>query len=249
MTGATVAARLARSVAVVASAGTITALLVSAGSDLRAAPVSIETVLAAGFAYAGAAISAYLALATAVSAVETAATRREPRSARALPAAARRFLAGGLGVALALGTTVPATATDAVSPGWAPTTASESPVASPVASASPVIPRVALAPAPPDVSTRARPETPPALAPPAATWTPPTDTPAPEPPARASVHVVRPGDSLWRIAANHLGRGTFDAAIARAWPIIYQANRDVIGDDPGFIRPGQRLLIPAEVNP
>jgi nucleoid-associated protein YgaU len=60
---------------------------------------------------------------------------------------------------------------------------------------------------------------------------------------------VRPGDSLWRIAANHLGRGTFDAAIARAWPIIYQANRDVIGDDPGFIRPGQRLLIPAEVNP
>ncbi|NEA91149.1 LysM peptidoglycan-binding domain-containing protein, partial [Actinospica acidiphila] len=42
---------------------------------------------------------------------------------------------------------------------------------------------------------------------------------------------VRPGDTLSGIAARH---GT-------DWQRLYAANRDVIGDDPDVIVPGQRL--------
>ncbi|MGN7142402.1 LysM peptidoglycan-binding domain-containing protein, partial [Streptomyces pseudogriseolus] len=46
-------------------------------------------------------------------------------------------------------------------------------------------------------------------------------------------HVVRPGDTLSGIAARY---GT-------DWRRLYAANRDVIGDDPDVIVPGQRLDI------
>ena len=58
---------------------------------------------------------------------------------------------------------------------------------------------------------------------------------------------VRPGDSLWRIAARSLspaGAAPSDAAIAAAWPQWYAANRALIGADPGLIHPGQRLTPP-----
>lgn len=51
--------------------------------------------------------------------------------------------------------------------------------------------------------------------------------------------VVRPGDSLWGLAATHLddpGR----------WPEIYALNRDLIGPDPGLIHPATRLRLPAD---
>jgi nucleoid-associated protein YgaU len=55
--------------------------------------------------------------------------------------------------------------------------------------------------------------------------------------ARADrVHVVRPGESLWRIAATATG----DPAL---WPLLYRANRDQI-KDPSLLYPGQRLTIP-----
>jgi nucleoid-associated protein YgaU len=55
--------------------------------------------------------------------------------------------------------------------------------------------------------------------------------------ARADpVHVVRPGESLWRIAASVTG----DPAL---WPLLYRANRDQI-KDPSLLYPGQRLSIP-----
>ena len=55
--------------------------------------------------------------------------------------------------------------------------------------------------------------------------------------ARADrVHVVRPGESLWRIAAMVTG----DPAL---WPLLYRANRDQI-KDPSLLHPGQRLTIP-----
>ncbi|MEP7019886.1 MAG: LysM peptidoglycan-binding domain-containing protein [Pseudonocardiales bacterium] len=57
--------------------------------------------------------------------------------------------------------------------------------------------------------------------------------------------VVRPGDSLWAIAALHLGRGAAPARIAAAWPRWYSANRAVIGADADLIRPGQQLRPPA----
>ncbi len=55
--------------------------------------------------------------------------------------------------------------------------------------------------------------------------------------ARADrVHVVRPGESLWRIAAMATG----DPML---WPVLYRANRDQI-KDPSLLYPGQRLTIP-----
>ena len=63
----------------------------------------------------------------------------------------------------------------------------------------------------------------------------------------AETHVVVRGESLWRIAAEVLGPNATDAEIARAWPLIYRANRETIGGDPGLIFPGQQLTIPQEV--
>ncbi len=57
--------------------------------------------------------------------------------------------------------------------------------------------------------------------------------------------VVRRGDSLWAIAARHLGEGATDAEVAAQWPRWYAANRDVVGPDPDLIRPGQVLRPPA----
>jgi hypothetical protein len=57
--------------------------------------------------------------------------------------------------------------------------------------------------------------------------------------------VVRRGDSLWSIAAQHLGPSATDEQIAREWPRWWSANRQVVGDDPDVIKPGQRLTPPA----
>lgn len=57
--------------------------------------------------------------------------------------------------------------------------------------------------------------------------------------------VVHRGDSLWDIAARHLGEHATDQDVAEAWPRWYAANRDVIGGDPDLIHPGQRLVVPA----
>lgn len=56
--------------------------------------------------------------------------------------------------------------------------------------------------------------------------------------------VVRPGDTLWAIAAARLGGHPRPAAIAAQWPRWWAANRRVIGDDPDLIVPGQRLSPP-----
>lgn len=56
--------------------------------------------------------------------------------------------------------------------------------------------------------------------------------------------VVHRGDTLWSIAAAHLGHDAGDAEVARAWPRWFEANRDVIGDDPDLLLPGQVLRVP-----
>ncbi len=58
--------------------------------------------------------------------------------------------------------------------------------------------------------------------------------------------VVRPGDTLWSIARARLGPDADVAGTARACDRWYHANRDVIGDDPDLIQPGQRLTAPSE---
>jgi hypothetical protein len=55
---------------------------------------------------------------------------------------------------------------------------------------------------------------------------------------------VRPGYTLWRIAADHLDRAPSPARVAAAWPRWFAANRAVIGTDPDLLRPGEVLHAP-----
>jgi nucleoid-associated protein YgaU len=55
---------------------------------------------------------------------------------------------------------------------------------------------------------------------------------------------VRPGDTLWGLAAAELGPGATAGAVARRWPRWYAANRTNIGTDPDLILPGQQLRRP-----
>jgi len=55
-------------------------------------------------------------------------------------------------------------------------------------------------------------------------------------------YTVRAGDSLWSIAVRAYGSGV-------DWPIIYDANQQTIGKNPGLIIPGQVLHIPVITTP
>lgn len=61
---------------------------------------------------------------------------------------------------------------------------------------------------------------------------------------RDPVVVVRPGDTLWELAARQLPRTADAAAVAARCRLIHELNRDLIGDDPDLIHPAQRLRIP-----
>ena len=52
-----------------------------------------------------------------------------------------------------------------------------------------------------------------------------------------STYTIQPGDSLFSIAQQAYGNGN-------QWQRIYDANKQVIGDDPNLIRPGEVLYIP-----
>lgn len=60
--------------------------------------------------------------------------------------------------------------------------------------------------------------------------------------AASGMYTVRTGDSLWEIAARELPHAD-DREITEAWRAIWRANRDVIGANPGLIRPGQQIDI------
>ena len=61
---------------------------------------------------------------------------------------------------------------------------------------------------------------------------------------QAHAVVVRPGDSLWRIAASHLAPGATDGEVAAATTALLDLNRAVVGPDPDLIQPGLRLRTP-----
>ena len=57
--------------------------------------------------------------------------------------------------------------------------------------------------------------------------------------------VVRPGDSLWAIAARRAGPHPPAREIATTWPRWWRANRSAVGADPDLIHPGTVLHAPA----
>jgi nucleoid-associated protein YgaU len=62
--------------------------------------------------------------------------------------------------------------------------------------------------------------------------------------AAPATRVVRQGDSLWSLAAERLGPGATAAEVAAEWPRWWERNRDVVGDDPDVLHPGQVLHLP-----
>lgn len=63
---------------------------------------------------------------------------------------------------------------------------------------------------------------------------------APSAPPRApqeETYTVKKGDSLSKIAKRTYGD-------AQQWRRIYEANREIIGDNPDLIHPGQALKLP-----
>ena len=71
------------------------------------------------------------------------------------------------------------------------------------------------------------------------------------PSTTASSHVVAKGECLWRIARSHLdahGLPSTGSDVSKMWRAIYAQNRDLIGEDPDLIRPGQVLTIPGDAD-
>lgn len=64
-------------------------------------------------------------------------------------------------------------------------------------------------------------------------------------PAEVEGVTVQAGDTLWDIAARHLGHGASDLDIALQWPRWYQANLALIGQNPDVLLPGQILQPPS----
>jgi LysM domain len=65
-----------------------------------------------------------------------------------------------------------------------------------------------------------------------------------DPADHRTVVVVHRGDTLWAIAARHLGPAATAAQVAAEWPRWHAANRSTIGADPDLILPGQSLVAP-----
>lgn len=61
---------------------------------------------------------------------------------------------------------------------------------------------------------------------------------APEPQYMAE-HTVAGGETLSHIALKY-----YNSAVRDKWMAIYEANKEVIGDNPSLVRPGQVLKIP-----
>ena len=74
----------------------------------------------------------------------------------------------------------------------------------------------------------------------------PTAPPAVTAPIQPSptTHVVSSGESLWSITASLLGPDATTQAISAQWPLLYEANADLIGPHPDLIYPGTVLTLP-----
>jgi hypothetical protein len=205
----------------------------TAGWSVDATGTSLITV---GVAVAAWAVAAWLTLC----AVTAAAARLPGTCGRAAHAAAeritpgvmRRLIGGGAAAGLALAPALLPVVAQAANAPAAHCRAVSS------ASALPSLDR----PLPP-----CAPAQPNAARPPGVSHPPPTQPAAP-PTAPTASHVVVAGDSLWSLAQAQLTRpGTRPAVaqVAARWPAWWAANRAEIGPDPGLLRVGEVLHIPA----
>lgn len=199
----------------------------------------------------GTAVGAYLTASTVALVIgHVASPRPRARLARWTPAAWRRLVAAAVGMTVASGVAAPAMATTQEEPpvdatpaaGWVqtPDEAQVSSTAVDVPDPEPGVTAHLVHTEPPtsvtDVADDAAP-------------TVPRDTAQDEAGQNAAGTVdtvtVERGDSLWRITAGLLPADASDGDIAQAWPLLYRQNRDLIGDNPSLIHPGQELTIPS----
>ncbi|MDN4471695.1 LysM peptidoglycan-binding domain-containing protein [Demequina zhanjiangensis] len=206
-----------------------------------AAPgAGVDAILAPAIVGAGALVCGYLALSAMVMVAAALSGSIPGWAAAAAPSAWRRIVATAAGIGLSAGLAAPALAAD-IAPGWSVAVVTAGVDASPGWSAASY--------ARPAGATDAVPG-----------WIDgPRAAEHDEAPQRGAhthddagsgtarpTRVVEAGDSLWAITADLLGEKE-TARIAAAWPLLYEANRDVIGADPSLIRPGQILEIPEEL--
>lgn len=244
---------LAAATAAGASAVGLARLAARAVTDLPAPDALVGAVVLALGALAAAALTAGCAM-LAATACATALgrrwTRTEALATRLVPLVLRRTLTVGLGAGLTLGMATTALA-DEIDVGWAITSGSTTQAdAVPTADVAPTASGHASAghPGIPTAPAFAVPPT--AMATPTPAATPdagPTPAGGPTGQGPARTVTVQAGDSLWRITAGLLPAGSDDARIAATWPLVYAANRDVVGPDPGLVHPGDVLTVPAEV--
>ena len=241
----------AHPVAGVALAGTSLVAGATVGSIfLNTARDSLTAIAAAGpagpadgillvVALSGALLALWLGLGLALSALSTlpGALGQACRllAAQIAPAAVRRVVAFILGTALTAAL-VPATA--------AARTGQVAPRPASVAAAQIVM--SGLADAAPDASFRLVSDAVPAAdAAPPPSWSPERPSPSAKRASPADSVVVHCRDTLWSIAAQHLGPAATRADIDAEWHRWFAANRNVIGDDANLIAPGQLLSPPA----
>ncbi|MDR6556223.1 putative membrane protein [Arthrobacter pascens] len=232
-------------------------------SASRRQSLAFEDLLGFVAAAAGLVIVAWwvlsLAAAFAAALLERSGRRRAAAVSRRLsPAFMRRLALGVLGMQLVAAPLAHADAsqgpglvpshTVALSAAWAPThdQCADKPVLSPVSLALATEPaQEGLATGPVVAGTSdVRPQwqaSPPVPAPRFVTSAPARA--ANELPSRREL-VVRSGDSLWTIAARHLGPEATDVEIAREWPRWFAVNSAVIGSSPDLLLPGQILRAP-----
>lgn len=246
---------------------TVIALLVTAHDTLPAVvdgSASPDDALAAVAAVLGVALLGWLGvvvlLATAGQVARGRVARVAGRLERAItPASLRRFVALAVAGALVSGPTPaqastgpeqpPASVSSSghvpLDPGWFPTDRVSTPVPAGGSLDPSWVPPVATAPTttPSGTAIRSGPST----RRPAPTLGPSWGSSARARPGAYPLDdvVVRRGDTLWDIAARHLGPSATDAEIAHAWPHWFTANRAVIGPDPDRLVPGQLLHPPA----
>lgn len=174
-----------------------------------------------------------------------------PVGHRLIPALLRPVLLGGIGLGVAATAACGITpAAGAPTPGWTPTSPGWNPSTSePDPPSAPRVPETTAprSPAPERPGDRSpgpeSPGTPPRDRPGATEPRPDdTDERGPHSPGTA-IHLVKSGDSLWRIVEDRLGPGSSNEDIARGVVSVHQANRDAIGANPDRLNTGTRIEV------